>query len=99
MGFDEPWILDHPLQAGQGSVESFQMAHLEDQTLRFCQPNQFISLLKGVRDGFFQKDIDPLEEKIFRDRIVKRRRNGDADGLNFVEKVCVMEGRLSFVSS
>jgi len=98
MGFDETWIFYPSLYGGQGSVESFQMAHLKDQALRFCQSNQFISLLKGVGDGLFQKNIDSLQEKIFRHRIMERGGNGNADSLNFVEKVGVMIERLGLAS-
>src|SRR4030043_451530 len=59
---------------------------------------QFKPILKSARNGFFQKDIDPSQEEVFRHGIVKRCGDSDTDSLNFIEKVCVMKEGLGSIS-
>ncbi len=63
MGFNEDRMVDHLLRGDPSSVESFQVAYLQDEAFRFGQSDQLIGLLKGVGDGLLYQDIDPLEEE------------------------------------
>ena len=69
------------------------MADLQDQTLGLRQLDQFIGFLQGAADGFFEKDVDAVEEEIPCDGMVQRSRNGNADRLNAAEQVRMVEER------
>ena len=63
MGFNEPRIVNEPLQGSQGPVEPFQMADLQDEPPRFCQPDQSSASSRVFVMGFSRRTSIPWRKK------------------------------------
>jgi hypothetical protein len=65
------------------------MADLKDPTLGFGLGDEIIGFFQRLADGFFEKDINPVEKEILGNGMMKRGGNGDADGLHSIEEIGV----------